>query len=189
MCGPAHTVMVYRLIVTILLAEIAWSKQPHNAGKHANDGDHHFRYYVILNSDVNLTLHWDVNYVMRTVEFRVSADVARNQWLGVGFSDYGELIDADLAVFWTSSAGVHHFQVKLFLHIHLVQMYVLIMLISSRVNLYKNTKTTKTRNFNNLTNVILKLEKATQPTIYKWLNTIVRNFTATVLKCIHDWSM
>ncbi|XP_076454775.1 dopamine beta-hydroxylase-like [Babylonia areolata] len=31
-------------------------------------------------------------------------------WLGVGFSDYGDISDADVAVFWTDEDGWHHFQ-------------------------------------------------------------------------------
>ena len=57
-------------------------------------------------------LHWDVDYVTSTVQFRLRAHLAASHgWFGIGFSDYGEITHADLAVFWTDPDGWHHFQV------------------------------------------------------------------------------
>jgi hypothetical protein len=57
-------------------------------------------------------LFWDVDYVTSTVHFRLRAQLPElPAWFGLGFSDYGEITNADVAVFWTDPDGWHHFQV------------------------------------------------------------------------------
>ena len=72
----------------------------------------HYRYHLQLDQDGVFDLHWDVDYSTTSVEFllRVKPKVT-DVWFGFGFSDYGEINDADMTVFWTDSDGWHHFQV------------------------------------------------------------------------------
>ena len=74
--------------------------------------DRHYRYSTPVDTDGVFWLHWDVDYVTSTVHFRLRAHLAASYgWFGLGFSDYGEITNADLAVFWTDEDGWHHFQV------------------------------------------------------------------------------
>ncbi|XP_033732438.1 dopamine beta-hydroxylase-like [Pecten maximus] len=70
-----------------------------------------YRYHTILDTGGQLSLDWDVDNVQQQVRFRLKAKVDhhRNQWFGLGFSDYGMTNDADIAIYWENN-GVHHFQ-------------------------------------------------------------------------------
>ncbi len=69
------------------------------------------RYDVTLDSQGQLTLHWDIDVILETVTFRLEAALGKNDLLGFGFSDYGESTDADVVVMWTDHQGQHRFQV------------------------------------------------------------------------------
>lgn len=74
--------------------------------------DEGFRYGAPLDPNHVLKLRWNVDYETSQVHFRLRAhhrDMTR-MYFGIGFSDYGEISKADMAVFWTDPEGVHHFQ-------------------------------------------------------------------------------
>ena len=70
-----------------------------------------YPYDVFLDTDKTVHFTWSVDYQSEVVKMRVCAESGVYQWFGVGFSDYGELTNADFVVFWTGKSGVHHFQV------------------------------------------------------------------------------
>lgn len=70
-----------------------------------------FRYDVSLDETRRFTLHWDSDFDMETVYFRLEAKVERSSVVAFGFSDYGESENADFAVLWTDRRGRQKFQV------------------------------------------------------------------------------
>ena len=70
-----------------------------------------YPYSLYLDRTKTLQLSWRVDYSKSLVYFRLTADVTPGTWFGVGFSDYGEPENADIAVFWTDAKQKHHFQV------------------------------------------------------------------------------
>jgi len=78
------------------------------------EGD--LRYHAELDTKGKLRLFWDIDPPTETVTFRLEAKVNKNSVIGFGFSDYGEITNADMVMMWTDDAGKHHFQVN-FLHI------------------------------------------------------------------------
>ena len=84
------------------------------AGKLAPDDKYPYKLY--LDNDRKLELSWRPDYEISRVNFHMAADLGEVTWFGIGFSDYGEPINADFVIFWTSSNGIHHFQVWLKLH-------------------------------------------------------------------------
>ncbi|WAR30866.1 DOPO-like protein, partial [Mya arenaria] len=70
-----------------------------------------FPYSLYLDSEHTIEVSWNVNYHKEEVECRIRANIRQgSEWFGMGFSDYGELANADFVIFWTSANGVHHFQ-------------------------------------------------------------------------------
>ncbi|XP_037080255.1 dopamine beta-hydroxylase-like [Pollicipes pollicipes] len=49
---------------------------------------------------MDLQMRWVVDYRREEVEIEVSAEISSSQWLGIGFSDRGDLAEADLCVLW-----------------------------------------------------------------------------------------
>ncbi|XP_050394406.1 dopamine beta-hydroxylase [Patella vulgata] len=69
-----------------------------------------YKYHVMLDITSKLMFCWNVNYSNRTVSIRVTCQLPPNYWFGVGFSDYGEVTDADFVVFWNDPVSTHHLQ-------------------------------------------------------------------------------
>jgi len=65
-----------------------------------------------LDTRGDFELFWDVDSVAETIQFRLVANVNKDDLLAFGFSDYGEPEDADLCVMWTDLQGRHFFQVS-----------------------------------------------------------------------------
>ncbi|XP_076359948.1 tyramine beta hydroxylase [Tachypleus tridentatus] len=55
-------------------------------------------------------LYWTINYVDKEVIMEVRAHLNTNDWIGVGFSDRGNISNADLCIFWVDRQGDSHFQ-------------------------------------------------------------------------------
>jgi len=70
-------------------------------------------YYVSLDSRGDFKLFWDVDSVTETLQFRLVANVHKDDLVAFGFSAYGESQDADFCVMWTDLHGRHLFQVNL----------------------------------------------------------------------------
>ncbi|KAG1652659.1 Dopamine beta-hydroxylase [Nymphon striatum] len=51
-----------------------------------------------------------VHYEFEKVEIEIRANMLEDQWLAVGFSDYGEVTNADACIYWTDQTGKTHFQ-------------------------------------------------------------------------------
>ncbi|XP_056011248.1 dopamine beta-hydroxylase-like [Ostrea edulis] len=66
-----------------------------------------FRYKVQLDTERDLVLRWGVSYNSERIYFELSGKVLPDQWLAFGFSDYGEVEGADLAVVDFQSYKVH----------------------------------------------------------------------------------
>ncbi|XP_021938401.1 dopamine beta-hydroxylase [Zootermopsis nevadensis] len=60
--------------------------------------------------DTNSTFSWTLDYPARTVSIEVHSPAEKNHWVAVGFSDYGDLVGADLCVLWTDWRGRTHLQ-------------------------------------------------------------------------------
>ncbi|GFQ90840.1 dopamine beta-hydroxylase [Trichonephila clavata] len=48
----------------------------------------------------------------KTVTFEVRARISEHDWIGIGFSDRGEVKKADLCILWTDRKRKNRFQVK-----------------------------------------------------------------------------
>lgn len=70
-----------------------------------------YPYDLYLDLEKRLHLAWKVDYSGGGVDFELTVLLQPNEWCGVGFSDYGEIYDADLVVTWTDRFNIHHFQV------------------------------------------------------------------------------
>nr|AIE46151.1 dopamine beta-hydroxylase [Platynereis dumerilii] len=68
------------------------------------------RYSVVLDAKRNAELDWDINPATQTITFRLECALGRQDWIGFGFSNYGESTNADFILFWTDPWGQHHFQ-------------------------------------------------------------------------------
>ncbi|XP_055929694.1 dopamine beta-hydroxylase-like [Argiope bruennichi] len=65
---------------------------------------------TILDPNDKLHLYWTVDYEEETVTFELRARVADHDWIGVGFSDRGEITNADLCILWTDRKRKNRFQ-------------------------------------------------------------------------------
>jgi hypothetical protein len=63
--------------------------------------------------DANSTFSWVLDYPAATVNVEVHTPAGRDDWVSVGFSDYGSLVGADLCVLWRDWRGRTHMQVGL----------------------------------------------------------------------------
>jgi hypothetical protein len=61
--------------------------------------------------DNNSTFSWTLDYPAGTVSVEVHTIAGKDQWVAVGFSDYGALEGADLCVLWRDWRGHTHLQV------------------------------------------------------------------------------
>lgn len=66
-----------------------------------------FKYKVELDVNTNLVLRWGIDYNMARIYFELSATVLPGQGLMFGFSDYGDVTGADLAVLGTHFGKVN----------------------------------------------------------------------------------
>lgn len=67
-----------------------------------------------LDPDDKLHLYWTVDYEEETVTFELRARASEQDWIGIGFSDRGEITNADLCILWTDKKSKNRFQVHLF---------------------------------------------------------------------------
>ncbi|KAG8195957.1 hypothetical protein JTE90_028931 [Oedothorax gibbosus] len=63
-----------------------------------------------LDPDDRLHLYWTVDYDEETVTFELRAKTSDQDWIGVGFSDRGEITNADLCILWTDKKSKNRFQ-------------------------------------------------------------------------------
>ncbi|XP_059162618.1 dopamine beta-hydroxylase-like [Physella acuta] len=68
-----------------------------------------FQYQIFLDPDGRYQFQWSVDYTRQVIDVQLIAQVDADTWFAVGFSDYGDVTFADLAVFWTDKGGNHHF--------------------------------------------------------------------------------
>ena len=66
-------------------------------------------YHVPLDSRNSFS--WTLDYPSSKLEAEVHIPKLKEEWFGIGFSDYGELPGADLCVVWQDWRGKIHFQV------------------------------------------------------------------------------
>ncbi|XP_043230467.1 dopamine beta-hydroxylase-like isoform X1 [Amphibalanus amphitrite] len=57
-------------------------------------------HHITLEPQQNLQMRWTVDYRDEEVAIEVGASLSPTQWLGLGFSERGELAGADLCVLW-----------------------------------------------------------------------------------------
>ncbi|XP_023212266.1 dopamine beta-hydroxylase-like [Centruroides sculpturatus] len=65
---------------------------------------------VPLDPEDRLHLYWTVDYELEIVTFELIAHVSDNEWVGMGFSNRGNITRADLCVWWVNRQGDSHFQ-------------------------------------------------------------------------------
>lgn len=63
-----------------------------------------------LDPDDKLHLYWTVDYEDETVNFEVRVRASDHDWIGIGFSDRGDITNADLCVLWTDRKRKNRFQ-------------------------------------------------------------------------------
>lgn len=66
---------------------------------------------INLDPDDKLHLYWTVDYDEETVTFELRVRASDHDWVGVGFSDRGEITNADLCILWTDKKRKNRFQV------------------------------------------------------------------------------
>lgn len=71
---------------------------------------------AVLDPRGDLLLKWRVDFLARKITFQlvISEEASPFNWLAVGFSDRGELADADVCLIWTDYEGRYHFEVRTF---------------------------------------------------------------------------
>lgn len=74
--------------------------------------DLEFPYHLPLNPDYNLRLQWAVDSPREVITFRLTGSIRRDDFIGFGFSSYGDVTNADFMVMWTDREGVHRIQVS-----------------------------------------------------------------------------
>ncbi|XP_075227699.1 tyramine beta hydroxylase [Lycorma delicatula] len=67
-------------------------------------------YQIPLDTSGNINLYWTLDYKLKQVNFEVHAKIKRKQWIAIGFSDYGDLENADYCVLWLNWKGKYKFQ-------------------------------------------------------------------------------
>ncbi|GFR09784.1 dopamine beta-hydroxylase [Trichonephila clavata] len=67
---------------------------------------------TVLDPNDKMHLYWIVDYEEETVTFEVRARISEHDWIGIGFSDRGEVKKADLCILWTDRKRKNRFQVK-----------------------------------------------------------------------------
>ncbi|GIX69823.1 dopamine beta-hydroxylase [Caerostris darwini] len=65
---------------------------------------------TVLDPNDKLHLYWTVDYDEQTVTFELRARVPDHDWIGIGFSDRGEITNADLCILWTDKKRKNRFQ-------------------------------------------------------------------------------
>ena len=82
-------------------------------------------YFQIQLDSKNISrLFWTIDYQEEfvTLELRVSRD-GQYDWFAIGFSDYGEINQADLCVIWFDNKNKVHFQVKQIVKIPIINYF------------------------------------------------------------------
>ena len=74
--------------------------------------DMDLRYEIQLSLVRNLRLKWDIDPVTETITFRLLGHWKPDEFLGFGFSEYGDVINADWFVLWTDHTTTHHVEVS-----------------------------------------------------------------------------
>ena len=59
-----------------------------------------------LKLDENITFSWRVSRDRGEIEVRAEVELDSQSWVGLGFSDYGEVAGADMCVLWRDWRGV-----------------------------------------------------------------------------------
>ena len=73
-------------------------------------------FQIELNDTIGLTLFWHTDFDSQLVKFHVQFENKNIEkydfrWFAIGFSDYGELNQADLCFMWQDEQEKEHFQV------------------------------------------------------------------------------
>ena len=68
---------------------------------------------IELDATIGITLFWHVNFDNQSVELNLEFGSDNLSWLAIGFSDYGELSEADLCFMWFDKEDKVNFQVIL----------------------------------------------------------------------------
>uniref|UniRef100_T1IHN5 DOMON domain-containing protein n=1 Tax=Strigamia maritima TaxID=126957 RepID=T1IHN5_STRMM len=66
-------------------------------------------FHVPLDHESKLELFWDINYSTKSVVMEIHSYMGPNDWLAVGFSNYGKIENSDFCVFWMAKNGTTYF--------------------------------------------------------------------------------
>lgn len=86
-------------------------KRTENDESDVHNGTNYFQ--VPLDARNRFRLFWSIDYEAEvlTMEFRILLS-GRYDWFAFGFSDYGEINNADLCIFWLDKKDRLHFKVS-----------------------------------------------------------------------------
>ena len=73
------------------------------------------RYDVTLDQSRHLHLYWDIDPVTSVITFRLKSKLKPEDFVGFGFSDYGEIENADVIMMWSDEHRRHHFTASTFI--------------------------------------------------------------------------
>lgn len=68
-------------------------------------------FQIPLDAKGDMKMYWTLDYSRNRVQFEIHVPLAPSQWFAVGFSDYGEMTNADLCVLWMDWKGGIYMQV------------------------------------------------------------------------------
>lgn len=58
-----------------------------------------------------MNVSWDIDDLKFAIYFRIQVEMEEDDVMGIGFSNYGDIKSADLALFWFDSDTGPHLQV------------------------------------------------------------------------------
>ncbi|KAG1652652.1 Tyramine beta-hydroxylase [Nymphon striatum] len=96
----------------LLISTCSPRKLPNDSAETEDEQDFTPYFSVSLDPKDQFHFFWKVHYEFEKVEIEIRANMLEDQWLAVGFSDYGEVTNADACIYWTDQTGKTHFQVK-----------------------------------------------------------------------------
>ncbi|KAG1652656.1 Dopamine beta-hydroxylase [Nymphon striatum] len=94
----------------LLISTCSPRKLPNDSAETEDEQDFTPYFSVSLDPKDQFHFFWKVHYEFEKVEIEIRANMLEDQWLAVGFSDYGEVTNADACIYWTDQTGKTHFQ-------------------------------------------------------------------------------
>ena len=101
---------VYSLVIILLFASIRPTSSNDSKQTQEIKPPKPIFFQQQLDSRNKHRIFWSLDYTTETATIEVRANLNKSRdWFAIGFSDYGEIVNADLCVLWFDSDGKSHF--------------------------------------------------------------------------------